>query len=150
MSPRNAIFRILGYLYKLLYLVPVAGDKMVRGIGAGIAYMSFNSPYGIKEFISMDDFRERFEGMAKMADLPITVDGHDDERLRLTVKWCPYGFTRPGHKGVCRAAMYMDEKMYGYCGARLEIDESIPDGDSVCKCSIYAPGKAPAGKGGRR
>jgi hypothetical protein len=148
MTSRNFIFRVLGYLYKLLHLVPVLGDGMVRGIGAGIAYASYNSPYGIKEFVCMDDFRKRFEELAKMADLPIEVNGHDDERLRLTVKWCPYGFTRPSHREVCRAAMYMDEKMYGYCGAKLVIDESIPDGDPACRCSIYAPGKAPGGKGG--
>lgn len=148
MNARKLLFKGMGYLYKLLYLVPVLGDRMVRGMGAAVAFANFRSPYGIKEFVSMDDFRRQFQGLADMADLPITITGHDEERLQLVVDPCPYGFTERKHLGVCRAAMYMDEKMYGYCGATLVIDASIPDGDPVCKCSIYAPGKAPGGKGG--
>ncbi len=149
MNVPNLLFKGLGYFYRLLYLVPVLGDRMVRGMGAAIATGNCRSPYGIKEFVSMDDFRRQFEGLVKMADLPVVVTGHDEERLQLVVDHCPYGFTEPKHWGVCRAAMYMDEKMYGYCGATLLIDESIPDGDPVCKCSIYAPGKAPGEKGGK-
>lgn len=148
MDMRKRFFKALGYFYRLLYLVPVLGDRMVRGMGAAVAFSNFHSPYGIKEFVSMDEFRRQFQGLADMADLPITITGHDEDRLQLVVDPCPYGFTKPSQMGVCRAAMYMDEKMYGYCGATLVIDESIPDGDPVCKCSIYAPGKAPAGQGG--
>ena len=147
-SVRNRLFLAMGHFYRLLYLVPVAGDRMVRGIGGAIAFMNYRSPYGVKTFVSMDEFRKSFEGLVEMADLPVEVTGHDDERLQLVVKRCPYGFSKPGHKGVCDAAMYMDEKMYGYCGATLVTEECIPDGFPVCKCSIYAPGKAPGGKGG--
>ena len=134
----------MGYLHRLLYLVPVLGDRLVRGICAGLAFLYIRSPYGIKDFVSMDEFRRRFEGLVEMGGLPAVVTGHDDDRLQLVVDPCPYGFSKPEHRGVCRAAMYMDERMYAYCGATLVIDESLPDGDPVCKCSIYAPGKAPS------
>ena len=149
-SVRNLLFLSLGYLYRLLYLVPFIGDPLVRGICGAIAYMNYHSPYGIKSFVSMDEFRKQFEGLVKVAGLPVEVTGHDEERLELVVKQCPYGFNKPGHRGVCDAAMDMDRKMFGYCGARLEIDQCIPDGFPVCKCSIYRPERAFTVKGGER
>ncbi len=139
MSIRNRLFLAFGYLYRMLYLIPIVGDRIVRGIGGAIAFMNYHSPYGIKSFVSMDEFRKRFEELVELAGLPAEVTGHDEEKLELVVKWCPYGFSKPGHKGVCDAAMDMDRKMYAYCGAKLVIDECIPDGSSVCKCSIYGP-----------
>lgn len=139
MSVRNRLFLAVGYLYRLLYLFPVLGDRVIRGSGGAIAYMNYRSPYGIKSFVCMDEFRKRFEELVRLADLPVEVTGHDDERLQLVVRRCPYGFHKAAHKEVCDAAMDMDRKMYGYCGARLVIDECIPEGFPVCKCSIYSP-----------
>jgi|GEM_PF-701796 len=150
MEVRKLLFLALGFLYRLLYLVPVVGDMMVRFICSAIAYINYRSPYGIKYFYSMDDFRKRFEGLVKMAGLPVEVTGHDEERLQLVVERCPYGFNKPGHKGVCDAAMDMDRKMFGYCGTMLVIDECIPDGFPVCRCSIYRHNPAFAAEGGER
>jgi hypothetical protein len=150
MRVRKLLFLALGFLYRVLYLVPVIGDKLVRNICRAIAYVNYSSPYGIKHFDSMDEFRQQFERLVKVAGLPVKVTGHDEERLQLVVERCPYGFNQPGHMGVCDAAMDMDRKMFGYCGAMLVIDECIPDGFPVCKCSIYGPESAFVAEGGER
>lgn len=133
------VFLALGYTYRLLYLLPVVGDRAVRGICRGMALMNYHSPFGIKSFTSMDTFFEQFQGLVDLSSLPIVVTGHDDERLDLVVNWCPYGFSRPGHRGVCDAAMDMDRAMFGYCGMELIIHERIPDGFPACRVSIHAP-----------
>lgn len=101
------LFLTLGYAYRLLHLLPVIGDRAVRGICRAMAFMNYSSPIGIKSFTSMDIFREQFQGLVVLAGLPIDVTGHDDEKLELVVNWCPYGFSRPAHRGVCDAAMDM-------------------------------------------
>ena len=145
-SVRKRLFLALGYTYRLLYHLPVIGDPLVRGICRAIAFMNYHSPYGIKSFVSMDDFRKRFEGLVKMADLDIDIAGQDEEKLELVMARCAYGFSLPEHRGVCDAAMDMDRKMFGYCGARLVIDECIPDGFPVCKVSLHRPDQAGVGK----
>lgn len=134
------VFLALGYAYRLLYLFPCIGQRMVRGISRGIAFINYRSPYGIRSFTSMDGFREQFQDLVDLAGLPIDVTGHDDERLELVVKWCPYGFSSSSHWGVCDAAMDMDRAMFGYCGMELVIHERIPDGFPVCRVSIHSPG----------
>jgi len=139
MDLSKRLFLVLGYTYKALYRLPVIGDPLVRGICGAIAFMNYRSPYGIKTFVSMDEFRKDFERLVEVAGLPVAVTGHDEEKLELVVERCPYGFSGPGHRGVCDAAMDMDRKMFGYCGAELVIDACIPDGSPVCKVSIYRP-----------
>lgn len=141
MGWRKRLFLELGLTYRALYHLPVIGERLVRGICAVIAYMNYHSPYGIKSFVSMDDFRMRFEALAEMADLDVEITGQDEGKLELVVPLCPYGFSGPEHRGVCDAAMDMDRRMYGYCGAKLVIDECIPDGFPVCRVSIHGPGR---------
>jgi hypothetical protein len=139
MGLRKRLFLMLGYTYRLLYRLPVIGDPLVRGICGAIAFMNYRSPYGIKSFVSMDEFRKGFERLVEMADLDIEITGQDEEKLELVLTRCAYGFSRPEHRGVCDAAMDMDRKMFGYCGAKLVIDACIPDGSPVCKISIHGP-----------
>ena len=137
LSFRNRSFLLLGLIYRLLYRLPVVGDSVVRGISRTIGVVAYRSPYGIKSCVSMDAFREELQRLAAMADLPVEITGHDEDRLDLVVNWCPYGFSRPEHKGACEAAMDMDRIMYRYCGLELVIDESVLDGLPTCKVSIH-------------
>jgi len=141
MGVRKRLFLGMGLLYRALYRLPVFGDRAVRSIGAAIACLNYHSSYGVKSFVSMDAFRAQFEELAGMADLDVEITFQDGDRMELVVPLCPYGFSKPGHRGVCDAAMEMDRRMYGYCGAELVIDESIPDGFPACRVSIHGPGR---------
>jgi hypothetical protein len=137
MSLRNRMFLAIGYLYRAMYRLPRAGDRMVRGTGRFIASGYRRSPYAIGTCGSVAEFRQGFERLLKLADLPAEVTGHDDEKLELVVKRCPYGFSGPKHRDVCDAAMDMDRIMYRYSDMELVIDECIPDGATDCRISIH-------------
>lgn len=137
MGVRKTVFVVLGYIYRLLFLLPVVGEPMVRGICRAIAFVNYNSPYGMKSCASIGELRKEFERLVRMADIDVRITAQDEDRLEILVPRCPYGFSGPRHAGVCDAAMDMDRKMFRYCGAELVVDECIPDGFSACLISIH-------------
>lgn len=131
------IFRALGFLYVMMSRLPLAGDSMIRGIGLGLASLFRHSPYAIGQCADMAEFRRGFERMIGLLGLSAKVLGHDDSRLEVVVESCPYGFSGPGHRGVCEVAMEMDKTMAGFSRMRLEVDESMPEGAERCRMTFY-------------
>jgi hypothetical protein len=137
MSLRKRIFLFMGYIYDLLYRMPLVGDAMVRGINRSIGFLNYRSPYGPRSHDSISALGKDLERLLDMADLEIEVVQQGEEKLELIITSCPYGFCRPEQMGVCDAAMDMDRAMFGYCGFQLQIDECIPAGAKVCRVSIH-------------
>lgn len=133
---RELPFRLLGYWYRLLYLLPVVGEWMVRGITKMVGYMIFYSPYGPKRSSSIHELRKEFDRLMKITDFEQEVVYQDDEKFEFILPRCPYGFCRTGHLGVCDAAMDTDRIMFGLAGGLLMIEECIPGGASHCRCSM--------------
>lgn len=130
------VFRALGYLYRLLSRLPLVGECMIRVIGRVLASLFRRSPYAIGQCADVAEFRQGFERVIGMLGISAEVLSHDDRRLEVVVKSCPYGFGRPGHKGVCEVAMEMDKAMAGFSRMRLEVDESIPGGAERCRMTF--------------
>jgi hypothetical protein len=130
------MFTGLGYAYKVIFLLPCVGEPLVRGICKSLAFMSYHSPVGVQPCSSIAEFRTEFENQVRMSDLDVEISYQDTDKLEIIVNRCPYGYSRPGDKGVCEAAMDMDRKMFGYCGVDLIIDECMPDGHPVCRISF--------------
>ena len=130
-------FRLLGYWYRLLYFLPVVGEWVVRGINKMVAYMIFYSPFGPKRSHSLQELRKEFDKAIKTAGIELEVIHQDDEKFQFVLERCPYGFCRPGHLGVCDAAMDMDRTMFGLAGGRLVVEECIPGGAPECLISLY-------------
>ena len=137
MSIRKRLMRGLGAAYRLLYRLPVIGDPLVRGIGRFIAFMGHHSSYGMKDGSSIAALRKDLERALAFMDIDAAIVHEDGEKLVLALSACPYGFDRPGDTGVCDAAMEQDRAMFGYCGAKLVIDECIPGGAPACRVSVY-------------
>jgi hypothetical protein len=137
MGARKGFIRLLGIAYGLLYRVPVVGDPLVKAVCRGIAFIQFHSPYRLKRADSIGVLRKDFERLVEVMDMDVEVTGEDEEKLELTLRKCPYGFSRPGQLGVCDAAMEMDRAMFGYAGCKLVIDECIPGGAPVCRLSVH-------------
>lgn len=137
MSLRKRIFLFLGYVYDLLYRLPLIGDPLVRGINRSIGFLNYRFPYGPRHHDSIGALRKDLERLLDMADLDVEIVHQDTKKLELIITRCPYGFCRPEQRGVCDAAMDMDRAMFGYCGFRLEIDECIPAGAKACRLSIH-------------
>lgn len=129
-------FRLLGYSYRLIYHLPVIGEWMVRGICKVFAYISFYSPFGPKPCGSIHELRKEFDRLIKTTGIELEVVHQDEERFEFVLPGCPYGFHRPGHLGVCDAAMDFDRVMFGLAGGKLTIEECIPGGASECRCSM--------------
>ena len=140
MEMRKSLLRGLGLTYRMLYRLPAVGDPLVRGIGKCIAFLGHHSPYGMKDGGSTAALRrdlERALGAMKVGGFEIR---EQEGKVELILGSCPYGFGRPGHAGVCDAAMEQDRAMVAYVGARLVIGESIPSGAPACRVSILLPG----------
>jgi len=129
-------FRFLGYLYRLVYLLPVIGEWTVRGICKVFAYISFYSPFGPRPCASIHELRKEFDRLIKTTGIELEVVYQDDERFEFVLPGCPYGFRRPGHLGVCDAAMDMDRVMFGLAGGELKIEECMPGGAPHCRVSL--------------
>jgi hypothetical protein len=130
-------FRLLGYWYRLLYLLPVMGEWLVRGINKMIAYMIFYSPFGPRRSDSIQELRKEFDRAIGTAGIVLEVIHQDDEKFQFVLDRCPYGFCRSEHLGVCDAAMDMDRTMFGLAGGKLVVDECIPGGSPQCHISMY-------------
>jgi len=130
-------FRLLGYYYRLIYLIPVIGEWMVRGMSKMIAYINFYSPFGPKRSSSIHELRKEFDRLMKMMEFEHEVVHQDDEKFEFVLPRCPYGFCRPEHLGVCDAAMDMDRIMFGLAGGKLVIEASIPGGAPECRINLY-------------
>jgi len=140
MSGRKKAFLFLGYIYDLLYRLPLVGDALVRAINRSIGFLNFHAPFGPRHHDSVAAMRKDLERLLDMADVDVEIVYQDEDRLEMIMTSCPYGFCAPGHIGVCDAAMDMDRAMFGYCGFQLEICECIPAGAKVCRVSIQRRG----------
>lgn len=137
MKLRQLPFRLLGFCYRLLFLLPVVGEWIVRGMSKINAYMIFYSPWGPKRCNSVQELRKEFDRMMKIVGIEVEIINQDEERFEFVLSRCPYGFCRPGHWGVCDTAMDTDRIMFGLAGGRLVIDERIPGGAPECRISLY-------------
>ncbi len=141
MSGRKKAFLLLGYIYGLLYRLPLVGEPLVRAINRSIGFLNYHAPSGPRHHDSVAAMRKDLERLLDIADIDVEIVHQDEDRLEMIMTSCPYGFRGPEHMGVCDAAMDMDRTMFGYCGFQLEIRECIPAGARACRVSIQKKGE---------
>jgi hypothetical protein len=144
MGIRKRLFLLMGGAYRLIYRVPVYGERLVRSIARALGFLSSYNPYGLKRRDTMDQFRQDLERLFEMTDMDIEEIRQDGESIELVLVKCPYGYRRPEHAGVCDAAMDMDRTMFGRCGCDLTIEARLPHSDPACRVIISRKAASPS------
>ena len=54
---------------------------------------------------------------------------------------CPYGFCRPAHVPLCDAVMQFERELVAGIGARLVIEQTLPQGFSRCRFTLTERGE---------
>ena len=127
----------MGNFYERLYRIPVLGDRVVRQLNQGIAFLTFHNPFlKMKSHRSIQGVKEEMLKLSNLSSGKFEIVREDETSFEYLSSPCPYGFNRKAQKGVCDAAMDMNRHLISLCGGELTIHDSISSGAPQCRISI--------------
>jgi len=127
--------RQMGKMHEGLCHVPVVGEWLARGVSHMFAIFPFlGSTMGRSG--SIEETLAMMRASGEEFGFPFEFSEIEGDEFTLELPRCPYGFTSPNQQRPCDTAMDMDRFMLKLCGARLTVEETIPQGASRCKMII--------------
>ena len=126
--------RRMGKMHEGLCRVPLVGEWLARGVSHVVAVFPFLGSMGRSG--SVEETLAMMRSSGEKFGFPFEFSEIDGDEFTLELPNCPYGFTSPHQQKPCDTAMDMDRFMLRLCGARLTVQETIPQGASRCKMVI--------------
>ena len=132
----EAAMRQMGKMHQGLCRIPVLGEWLARGVSATFAVFPVLGPSPMGRSESIDETLAMMRASGEEMGFPFEFSELEGDEFILELPHCPYGFTSAEHQKPCDTAMDMDRVMLKLCGAKLTVEETIPQGASRCKMRV--------------
>lgn len=138
--PINRMLPLVGKVNSLVFAIPGLGEPIVRTVSKAIGKLAFKLPLlGGEPAQHVGHVHDQWLKFMGLVGINTDVISREDGQFVMTMDACPYGFDEADQHGVCDACMDLDRAYVQSLGARIEIEQRIPDGAHQCQFRVSFP-----------
>jgi hypothetical protein len=132
----------MGKMHQGLCSIPLVGEWLARGFSHLFALFPVLGPSAMGRTTCIEDTLKMMRASGEEFGFPFEFSAINGDEFTLKLPHCPYGFCSAADQKPCDTAMDMDRFMLKLCGAKLTVQETIPQGAQRCKMVIRQIRKA--------